>query len=126
MTWSTFGLIFLQQCVRALIAFAVFCISTESIFPGFAAPFVNIPVLALMIVMLLFVSASIQQKTVQGSRGLKKMSILGICLMFMASMAYFLMLLSPMGTVSVIRYGATMCAGILLILFAWKQVSSYD
>lgn len=126
MTWREFGVIFWQQCVRALVAFALFCISTEVIFPGFAAPFVNIPVLAFTIVLLLFVNASMQRDMAHGSRGFKKASILTTSLILVTGMAYFLMVLSPMGTFSVIRYSAVACTVVLLILFAWKQISSYD
>ncbi len=137
MTFMQFCIVFLRQSAFALALFVVFCLATETIFPGFAAPFVNIPVLALVVTLLVFAAASSSRGSADtsaggldsGSRGndmRKKLSLIFVGLGCIGALAYLLTTLSPMGTIALIRFGAIACTCLLSIILFWKNPSSYE
>ncbi|MCC7357258.1 hypothetical protein IT408_02010 [Candidatus Uhrbacteria bacterium] len=125
MSFHALTFLLLRQAAYALGIFVIFCIGTETIFPGFAAPFVNIPLLGMSVIVL---SWSIPFDAYRKKKsGFEKMiSLMVSCISSITILMYLLTVMSPLGTIALIRFFAISLTLILCLFLVLKNHTSYE
>lgn len=105
-----------RQVVYAGILFCLFCLAVEAVFPGFAAPFVNIPWWCLACCLCAWFATAADQGRSRLRTGASMALYAVICL---GGLAYLLAQLAPLGSMAWLRFAgvcATACLGFAVFL----------
>lgn len=113
--------IFMRQTTIALSCFTVFCIIAETIFPGFASPFVHIALLGLISLLLAWISPIPTERISQWTR---IRALIVWSLVVIGGIGFLLTQLAPLGTMAWIRLIGIGLTGAFVAGYLYQQTSS--
>lgn len=119
MSLQDFFSVLWRQSVYAGILFCLFCLLSEVVFPGFAAPFIHIPLLGLIFLAGAWFAAKPDETSSSRIYKIVSLGLYGLLCIGLA--AYLLTQLAPLGSMAWIRFGGivgTMLVGATLFFSA--------
>ncbi|GEM_PF-3232443 len=116
--------IFFNHVASALVWFVAIVIAAEVIFPGFAAPFLNLPLLALISLGAVFATTSTPSEAPSLFRRI--LFLIPIFLLGFIALLYLLTLRSPLGTIGKIECISIAILAITVLIVLARKPQTYD
>lgn len=119
---EVFG-VMIRQAAIALSCFTLFCVTAEVIFPGFASPFIHIPLLGLISILLAWI-APLPTERISNWTRIRALFLLSI--VAIGGVSFLLTQLAPLGTMAWIRLVGISLTALLIAGFLYQQTASSD